>query len=110
MIRLLSQIARVMIVISAFFWIIVFILGGFYFARYQEYDIYGATFKIIGGVITPREISYSVIGGILGLISAGAYLGIVATLFVICDHLQVIVALLENPTTRDYARREPHIY
>jgi hypothetical protein len=117
MISLLSAIGRVVIVIAAVLVIIGCVIGGYLFARYQELAFYGDFTIGAGGLITPREFLYSLLGGGIGFVVSGTVFGAIATLYDIRDNVRLIAERRSGPlhgdrvdpaaTTR--VRREPRV-
>ena len=108
MIRMLSDMGRVLVVVGAFLTIASFTVGGYFFARAAEATMYG-TFSISGGgQITPLEISYSLAGLGVGFVVAGAVFGAIATLYDIRDIMrQLALERSLNEEMTSHLRREP---
>ena len=118
MIGLLSAIGRVVIVAAAVLTVIGCTIQGYLFGRVRESATYGNFTISGGGQITPLELFYSLLGGGIGIIVAGAVFGAIATLYDIRDSLRLIARHnLGNPLpggagdqpVATYERREPRI-
>ena len=90
MIKLLSDIGRAVIVVAAVMTVLGSTISGYLIARTQESFVYGNFTISHGGQITPRELLYSLLGGGIGLVVAGAVFGAIATLYDIRDSLHLL--------------------
>lgn len=112
MIKLLSDMGRTLLVAAALLVIGLATIVGYFAARVWEEQMYGVDFPIRGGVITSREVAYSVVSCGIGIILAGAIFGALATLYDIRDSLRLLVRMQvdqQSPTVRASARREPRL-
>jgi hypothetical protein len=110
MIRLLSAIGRCVTVVAAIGVIVGSAIFGYSWARALEVHDYGSFAISGGGVLTPLELLYSIIGCGVGLIGAGAVFGAIATLYEIRDNLRLVAAAQPDfhpGTLRE--RQEPHL-
>lgn len=117
MIVLLSKIGRVSIVVSAVLTILGGAVLGNYYGLYLDRAAYGDFTLPAGAQFTPRSLIFALLGGVLGLLTAGTAYGAVAALFDIQDSLRVLrgrTAIFrddgedDRPVSR-IGRREPTI-
>jgi hypothetical protein len=108
-IRLLSAVGRVVIIVAAMLTVIGCIAASYFFARTQEFALYGSFSISGGGQITPLELIYSLHGGGIGVVVSGVIFGAIATLYDIRDSLRVIArrsdGIIDQPVAR--IRHEP---
>jgi hypothetical protein len=110
MIRVISDIGRVLVIVSVFLTIIGCTAAGYFIALSQEYAMPGRFGISGGGKLTPLELLYSVLGLGVGFVVAGSWFGAIATLYEIRDILRSMAEINSGPS-RPFAREryEPRI-
>jgi hypothetical protein len=93
MIRLLSEIGRALLIVSAVATVLAGVVLGYFLARSTEATASGA-FQISDiARFTPDEIFGCIFGGAAGLLVAGSIFGIIATFYDLNDNIKRLIDL-----------------